>query len=276
MPTRLLKPGVRDSDAIDQLTPMGETFFYRLLVTVDDFGRCDARPAMIKSHCFPIKDAVTAKTCIGLLEELGRAGLVAVYEVDGKPYLQMLKWDNIPRAKESKFPPHENACKQMHADADGAQTNAPLTVTDTDTDTDTVTDIRKPEPGGRADAPPSMFDEVGAVFECWKTTMESPRSLLDDKRKKAIKAALKTGYTVEQLCEAIDGCAKSEFHMGKNDRGEKYNGIDLILRSAEKIDKFIVIGKSPLIPHRPGGPPKTYHDISGMDYSKGVDEHGNF
>ena len=114
--------------------------------------------------------------------------------------------------------------------------------------------------------------DVALVFEFWKTTMKSPRSQLDAKRAKLIKAALKTGYTVEQLCDAITGCAKSPFHMGDNDRRAKFNGLDLILRNAEKIDQFIVIGQSPLVPKRQG----FTHDLSGMDYTKGVDEHGNF
>ena len=120
---------------------------------------------------------------------------------------------------------------------------------------------------------PADADSVKTVFEFWKNTMTSPRSLLDDKRRKAIKSALKTGYTVEQMCDAITGCAKSDFHMGKNDRNTKFNGLDLILRNAEKIDQFIVIGRSPLIPSKG---PRVYHDISGMDYEKGVDADGNF
>lgn len=104
MPTRYLRPGIRDSESIEQLSPLGETLFYRLLVTVDDFGRTDARPAMVKAACFPIKDSVTAKTCRNLLDELRDAGLITLYEVDGKPYLELSKWDNPPRAKESRFP----------------------------------------------------------------------------------------------------------------------------------------------------------------------------
>lgn len=80
--------------------------------------------------------------------------------------------------------------------------------------------------------------EVVQVFAHWQQVMSSPRSLLDDKRRKLIRNALKTGYTPEQLQRAIDGCAKSDWHMGNNDRRAKYNGLDLILRNAEQIDKF--------------------------------------
>lgn len=140
MPTRYLKPGVRDSEAIDNLSPQAENIFYRLLVTVDDFGRFDARPAMIKAQCFPIKESVSINKCKELLEELSRANLILLYEAKGKPYLQMCKWDNIPRAKESKYPAHEGTCIQMYTDV-------PLTETETETETKTETYICPPSGG---------------------------------------------------------------------------------------------------------------------------------
>lgn len=119
-------------------------------------------------------------------------------------------------------------------------------------------------------SPPSS--DVSEVFEFWKLTMASPRSLLDTKRQKLIAAAMKTGYTSEQLREAIRGCSLSPFHMGKNDRNTKYNGLDLILRNAEQIDKFIAVAANP----ESGRRPRTIHDISTMDYSKGVSDDGSF
>lgn len=87
---------------------------------------------------------------------------------------------------------------------------------------------------------PSDRDVIPEIFAYWQKVMDSPRSQLDDKRRKTIKAALKL-YEPRQLCEAILGCTKSDFHMA---RGEylgrnKHIGIDLILRDAEHIDKFI-------------------------------------
>jgi hypothetical protein len=141
MPTRYLKPGIRDSEAIDLLSPVGETMFCRLLVTVDDFGRTDARPAMVKANCYPIKKAMTEDRCAATLQELAQAGLVDLYRVDGKPYLQMRKWDNHPRAAASKFPAPPHGCAQVHTSADGPRTSVPVTVTETGTDNRN----RKPE-----------------------------------------------------------------------------------------------------------------------------------
>ena len=139
MPTRYLKPGVRDSEAIDNLSPQAENLFYRLLVTVDDFGRFDARPAMIKANCFPIKDSMSINKCKDLLEELVNKNLIVVYEAKGKNVLQMSKWDNIPRAKESKYPSLADDGIQVHTDVYKLHTDVPLTETETETKTKTET-----------------------------------------------------------------------------------------------------------------------------------------
>lgn len=152
MPTRYLKPGVRDSQAIDGLSPLAETLFYRLLVTVDDFGRYDGRPAMIKAHCFPIKDWSTSKVA-GMMDELKAAGIIQIYQVDGKPYLQMQKWDNVPRAKESKYPAIEYGCIQVH-------TNVPLTETETETETGDINRNRNLPKGVSAEADFSVKKEI--------------------------------------------------------------------------------------------------------------------
>jgi hypothetical protein len=133
MPTRYLKSGIRDSEAIEKLSPLAENLYYRLLVTVDDFGRYDARPPMIKAACFPVKDSINAAKTEVLMKELAENNLIEIYMVEGKPYLQMCKWDNIPRAKESKYPAHEGTCIQLYADV-------PLTETETETKTKTKTE----------------------------------------------------------------------------------------------------------------------------------------
>lgn len=81
-------------------------------------------------------------------------------------------------------------------------------------------------------------DVVAEVFAYWQKVMDSPKSQLDDKRRKVIKGELKL-YKPRQVCEAILGYSRSAWHVGENDRCTKFNGLDLILRSAEHIDKFI-------------------------------------
>ncbi len=87
-------------------------------------------------------------------------------------------------------------------------------------------------------------ENVHVVFDCWRNTMGHKRAVLDSNRKTLITNRLKT-YSVDDLCKAISGCSKSAWHMGSNDRGVKHDGLDLILRNAEYIEKFMSYDDAP-------------------------------
>lgn len=53
-----------------------------------------------------------------------------------------------------------------------------------------------------------------------------------------VRARLTEGYTVEQLKAAVTGCSRSEWHMGANDRGQRYDDLAMIC-AASKVDRFI-------------------------------------
>ena len=109
MPNRILKESICTSDSIDQLSAFEETVFYRLIVNCDDFGRFDGRPKIIASKLFPLKD-IRINQIESALRTLTSAELVILYEVDGKPFLQMKTWDRHQqiRAKKSKYPAPES------------------------------------------------------------------------------------------------------------------------------------------------------------------------
>ena len=121
MPNRIIKESICTSDNIDQLSAFQETMFYRLIVNCDDYGRFDGRPKIIASKLFPLKDIRVQQIEEGL-RALTSAELVTLYEVNGKPFLQMKTWDRHQqiRAKKSKYPApesngnhNENICYQM-------------------------------------------------------------------------------------------------------------------------------------------------------------------
>lgn len=86
--------------------------------------------------------------------------------------------------------------------------------------------------------------EVQEVFDYWKQAMRHPQARLDDKRAKAIGQRLADGYTVGQLCQAVDGCRKSPYHMGQNDSNTVYDDIELICRNTSKVESFINRGSA--------------------------------
>lgn len=117
MPTRYLKESICTSDNVDALSPFQETFFYRLIVNCDDYGRMDARPPILAAKLFPLKH-IRNEQILDALHALSSAELVILYEVGGKPFLQMATWDKHQtcRAKTSKYPAPDDSCIQLHTD----------------------------------------------------------------------------------------------------------------------------------------------------------------
>lgn len=108
MPNRLLKEGITDSDKIDKLSPEAEVCFYRLLVVSDDLGRMDARPAVVRARCFPLKEQSNLSARIEIwLGELAKAGLLVRYVVAGQPFVEIANWDQRVRSS-GKYPPPDD------------------------------------------------------------------------------------------------------------------------------------------------------------------------
>jgi hypothetical protein len=117
MPNRIIKESICTSDNVDRLSAFHETVFYRLIVNCDDYGRMDARPKILASKLFPLKD-IRAAQMEDALRALTSAELVTLYRVGGKPFLQMKTWDRHQsvRAKKSKFPGPDEADAEVMAD----------------------------------------------------------------------------------------------------------------------------------------------------------------
>lgn len=93
-------------------------------------------------------------------------------------------------------------------------------------------------------------DNALTVFNYYKKILKHPNAKFTPDKEKKITTRLNEGYSVEDCCLAIDGCSKSEWHMGKNDEHKKYDSIELIFRNGGKIEEFmgynsIVRNKSP-------------------------------
>lgn len=198
MPNRILKESICTSENIDELSAFQETVFYRLIVNCDDYGRMDARPKILASRLFPLKDIRVAQITEAL-RALSSAELVTLYEVDGKPFLQMNTWEQHQtiRAQKAKFPGIEEAdesicnhlqadeiiCKQMQADASKCSRNPiqkesnPNPNTNTRTHADEAFDLfysRYPRHVDKADAKKAWsklkeadYDSVLAGLEKW-------------------------------------------------------------------------------------------------------------
>lgn len=118
MPQRFLRPGLTTSQRYNSCSWEAQALFTRLITLVDDFGRYDAEPRLLRSHAFPFGDPVGKDIVLPKLkmmcEQLSISGLVDFYETpDGKKYLQVSRWQERTRAEKSKYPAFDNTCQQM-------------------------------------------------------------------------------------------------------------------------------------------------------------------
>lgn len=117
------------------------------------------------------------------------------------------------------------------------------------------------EPDAPPPEPPSRGKPrlpVSEVFGYWRERAgKSAATKLDAKRRRRIEWAL-GAYGLEAVQRCIDGYAASEWHMGANDRGQRYDDLTLWLRDAEHVERGIAMAAEGPNPMRRGAlPPAT-------------------
>lgn len=182
MPNRIIREGFLTSDKVDKLSWVEECFYHRLLLAVDDYGRYHADPPLLIGKIMPRKIGnVSNQDIEKWLTACVTAGLVRVYGVEGKRYLEVLQFDQRTRAKKSKFPaPDEektDACQSDDghvSDTCQSRNRHPLAYTETESNTKTYTksetETKEAAPDGLLDFPPpsrpsSMVPLPGSVEE---------------------------------------------------------------------------------------------------------------
>lgn len=119
MSDRLIKNHICRSSTINKLTDAEEAMFYRLLVNCDDYGRADARLAIVKADLYPLREISHAEL-EARLRALEDAGLIYRYVVDDAPYLQVVTWQKHQkiRNQKSRFPSPEEGEPLRRPDPD--------------------------------------------------------------------------------------------------------------------------------------------------------------
>lgn len=83
-------------------------------------------------------------------------------------------------------------------------------------------------------APSSKLDLVVAHYKTFH-----PQARPGDKECRLIAARLTDGFDVEALELAIDGCHRSPHNCGENERGRKYQSLELIMRDSTHVLRFL-------------------------------------
>jgi hypothetical protein len=226
--------------------------FIGLFTCCDREGRFKWRPRTLKKDVLPHDEIDFSR----VLDALATGGFVRKYACGDEEYGVIPTWNKHQvinnRESSSEIPaPDESSYISMTSTRARRVNDAKATETQ-----DGKAEGKGKEGKGKEgentlvelkpDAPKKV-DIVEKVFSYWQDVMQSPKSALDKDRRSAIEKALKN-YSPGDICEAIRGCAMTEHNMGINERNTKYNGLHIILKNADNIDRFIAKSRS-----NPGG-----------------------
>lgn len=206
MPDRIVRAGILSSDPVNRLSWAAEVFYRRLHSVVDDYGRYDGRPTMLRAHLYPLKiDRVSDADVGKWLAECATAGLVSVYQVSGFPYLEVLKFGQRVRSASSKWPAPPANGEHSRTNVSGCQQMTALCV-DVDVDVDVDGDASAAGP------PPCPHDEILNLYH--EILPANPRVKVwgDDR-----KANLRTRWREESKRQSLDYWRRLFEYVGESE-----------------------------------------------------------
>ena len=278
---RTIKPEFWQNESLASCSPHARLLAIAALQLADSSGRLLWIPMQVHAHAFPFEPGIDITD---LARELVEIGYLSVYEHGGKKYAEVTNFIKHQRlsGKEADYesnipsPRDDGSSCIFHSEAKGKTQALPREAHGIP---GKGTGNREREQGkgtgntSSATAPDKSPDPdpTDLIFEHWQRVHDHPKARLDDKRRKLINRAMKLGYTANDLRLAISGCSKSPFHMGDNDGGTRYDGLDLILRDASKIDQFIGFYHNPPTPRGKQGRVEALNQQAVDDFLSGDD-----
>lgn len=132
---------------------------------------------------------------------------------------------------------------QERSNDDGGNVPTPPEGTPPETEADTESENPPDPPSSTALAvvpngsSPAATSDVDTVWDAWLQATGRTRSVLDDRRQRIIRNALKR-YPLTDVVDAVRGWRNSPHHRGENDRSTVYNDLELLLRDTQHIERF--------------------------------------
>ena len=116
MGNRMIKESIRTDKQVNELSDFCFRLWTYLLTYVDDYGRGNADPDLLKGFCFARRKDVTTKHIEKGLEELQSVDLIRLYKVEDEIYLYFPTWEKHQRiqTKKSKCPEPVDTEKNFH------------------------------------------------------------------------------------------------------------------------------------------------------------------
>lgn len=247
---RTIKPEFFTSEDIVSLTPLARLFYVSLWCEADREGRLAWKPKTLKMRYLPGDDCdVNA-----LASELTEAGMVELYEVNGRTYAEILSFKNHQvinnRESESVLPARDvDASARVKAEGrkegKGKEGKGKEGKGREGKEGESEAAPALPSRSKSIPKPDDVDEQTWADWTQLRKAKKAPvtETVMRDARRESEKAKMSLEAFLQVWCA----------------RGSQGLQADW-LKPNERIH----------------GKPKVYHDTSQMDYTQGVDEHGNF
>ena len=235
------------AELIEEVGGLGAMFYTWLIAWLDRYGRAHGDVRILKGEVAPLVDGIDHELIEDTVAAADRLGLLRIYSVDGGRYIAFPKFAKnqtglrVDRESDSGIPEPPTASGEdpdvLRSDAgsDPAQRKRKHKRKDQDQD----------QHKGVAPVAVGSGDEtdqrVACVFEyyCQRYPKRRAQAQKPDTRA-LIRQRLAEGYSVEDLCTAIDGNAGSDFYTSRG-----LTELRRIVADAESVDKFIALTTAP-------------------------------
>lgn len=255
---RMLNKKISLSKAVAELESHcgceGVLWFTWTIAHLDVEGRIHGDPHLLKATVCPRLSGVTPEVIRSAAGKAMELGLVDIYEFEGDIFMEYTKFDENQvglrknREQKSDIPPPTGVLPEEFRSVAGVtpeqcRLNGMERKVKEEKRKKPMSSCEQLDRG--PDEPPPMSgsqrDEVLAVFSHYRA--HHPKAVPDPQPKskewRTIEARLREGFSVGDLCQAIDGCHKTPHNLGQNDKGQKYLGLELIMRNGDQVTRFI-------------------------------------
>lgn len=116
MPNRIVREGILSSLRVASLDWGSEVFYRRLMSVVDDYGAHEYSCfKLLGSKLYPVHDNIRDADIARWIAACEKAGLVSVYDVDGRKYIRLFNFKQQLRSESKCPPPNGDGWEQLLA-----------------------------------------------------------------------------------------------------------------------------------------------------------------
>lgn len=254
-----------------------EMFFWRLYVIADDYGNFEVEPKTLVAKAGGLRKIKLVEVQ-AWIKEMEKIGLIKIYQAENKSYGHFISFSKYqvpsgpaqspdfgmqrycPESPWDKHPVVGDSAELSFSNFSLNQEKIQLLNTNTNTKTrnnNNNTSSRTMRRDARGSSQEELFSDPNAfaeeyqtpnpreqefileAFKYWQKVCNHPFAHMTPIRVDRLKRRFKDS-TLKEVKQAIDGCAKSDYHMGRQPNNPTlYNDIELICRHRHKLEMFM-------------------------------------